>query len=331
MRYSDAGVDIDAGDEAVRRIKKTVRTTFGPNVLTDLGLFGGFYTLRKSEYRKPVLVASIDGVGTKLKVASMANRFESIGEDLVNHCVNDILVGGARPLFFLDYIACGKLDPRCVEQIVAGMVRGCRLSKCALIGGETAEMPGFYQLGDYDVAGCIVGIVERRKILIGGGIRKGDVIIGLPSSGLHTNGFALARKVLFEVAGYDVEYAVPELGTTLGDALLAVHRNYFRLVYPLLDRFDIRGMSHVTGGGLVANTVRVLPKGRTLKIDWNAWSVPPIFGIIQRLGEVPEDDMRRTFNLGIGFVLITGAKNADPVLSALRRKREKPVVIGEVG
>jgi phosphoribosylformylglycinamidine cyclo-ligase len=330
MRYSDAGVDIDAGDEAVRRIKKGARSTFGPSVLTDLGMFGGFYALRKADFREPVLVSSIDGVGTKLKVAFMANRYESVGEDLVNHCVNDILVGGARPLFFLDYIACGKLDPRCVEQLVAGMVRGCRAAKCALIGGETAEMPGFYQIGDYDVAGCIVGVVEKRRILVGGRIRKGDALIGIPSSGLHTNGFSLARKVLFEISGYDVDDGIPELGGTLGDALLAVHRNYFPLVYPLLDRFDVRGMAHVTGGGIVGNTKRVLPKGRSLRIDWTAWTVPPLFRLIQRLGDVPEEDMRRTFNLGIGYVLVVGAREADSVLSALRRKKEKPVVIGEV-
>jgi phosphoribosylformylglycinamidine cyclo-ligase len=330
MRYRDAGVDIDAGGEAVKRIKRDVRTTFGRNVLSDLGLFGGFYAFEKSGWRKPVLVSSIDGVGTKLKVAFMANRYESVGEDLVNHCVNDILVGGARPLFFLDYIACGKLDPRCVQQLVSGMARGCRTSGCALIGGETAEMPGFYQIGDYDVAGCIVGAVEKSRILVGKGIRKGDALIGLPSSGLHTNGYSLARKVLFELADYDVEDAIPELGTTLGDALLAVHRNYFPLVHPLLDRFDIRGMSHVTGGGLVGNTVRVLPKGRSLKIDWDAWTVPPVFRLIQRLGDVPEDDMRRTFNMGVGYVLIVAPKEADALLAVLRRKKEKAAVIGEV-
>lgn len=330
MRYRDAGVDIDAGDEAVKRIKRDVRSTFGRNVLTDIGMFGGFYAFDKSGWRSPVLVSSIDGVGTKLKVAFMANRYESIGEDLVNHCVNDILVGGARPLFFLDYIACGKLDPKCVQQIVSGMAKGCRASGCALIGGETAEMPGFYQIGDYDVAGCIVGAVEKSRILVGKRIRKGDTLIGLPSSGLHTNGFSLARKVLFELADYDTEDVIPELGTSLGDALLAVHRNYFPLVHPLLDRFGIRGMSHITGGGLVGNTSRVLPKGRSLKIDWNAWTVPPVFRLIQRLGDVPEDDMRRTFNMGVGYVLIVSPKEADAVMAALRRKKEKPVVVGEV-
>ena len=330
MRYRDAGVDIDAGDEAVARIRKNVRTTFGTNVLTDIGMFGGFYSLAGSRFRSPVLVSSIDGVGTKLKVAFMAGRYDSVGEDLVNHCVNDILVGGARPLFFLDYIACGKLDPAAAERLVAGMVRGCRQAGCALIGGETAEMPGFYQPGDYDVAGCIVGMVEKKKIIVGKTIRRRDVLIGLHSTGLHTNGYSLARKVLFETAGMGVDTVVPELGSTVGDALLKVHRNYFPVVYPLLDRFEIRGMSHITGGGIVGNTRRVLPKGRSLAVDWSAWEVPPIFRLIQRLGNVPHEDMRRTFNLGIGYILIVHPEKADALLSALKRKREKPVIVGEV-
>ena len=330
MRYRDAGVDIDAGEETVVRIKKNVRSTFGPGVLTDIGMFGGFYRLDRTGYRNPVLVSSIDGVGTKLKVAFMMKRYDTVGEDLVNHCVNDILVGGARPLFFLDYVACGKLDPAAVEQLVAGMVRGCRRAECALIGGETAEMPGFYQPGDYDLAGCIVGMVDQKKIIFGKSIRKGDVCIGLPSTGLHTNGYSLARKVLFETAGLGVDNVIPELGSSLGEALLKVHRNYFPVVHPLLDRFEIRGMSHVTGGGIVGNTWRVLPKGRSLAMDWGAWEIPPVFRLIQRLGGVPDEDMRRTFNLGIGYVLIVNPKTADKLVSALKRKREKPVIVGEV-
>jgi phosphoribosylformylglycinamidine cyclo-ligase len=331
MKYRDAGVDIDAGEEAVARIRKNVRTTFGPSVLTDIGLFGGFYRMDRAGFTNPVLVASIDGVGTKLKIAFMMNRYDTVGEDLVNHCVNDILVGGASPLFFLDYIACGKLDPSAAEQLVAGMVRGCRRAKCALIGGETAEMPGFYRPGDYDVAGCIVGVVDRAKIVMGKSIRKGDVCIGLPSAGLHTNGYSLARKVLFETAKMGVDDAVPELGCSLGEALLSVHRNYFPVVHPLLARFEIRGMSHITGGGLVGNTKRVLPKGRSLSIDWDAWEIPPLFRLIQRLGGVPDEDMRRTFNLGIGYVLIAGPESADRLFGYLKKKREKPVIVGEVG
>jgi phosphoribosylformylglycinamidine cyclo-ligase len=330
MRYRDSGVDIDAGEAAVRRIRKNVRTTFGRNVLTDIGMFGGFFALDKSGFSKPVLVSSIDGVGTKLKVAFMADRYDTVGEDLVNHCVNDILVGGARPMFFLDYIACGKLDPSSVGRLVEGMVRGCRKSGCALIGGETAEMPGFYRAGDYDVAGCIVGIVEKSKIIMGKSIRKGDVLIGLPSTGLHTNGYSLARKVLFENAGYKVNDEVADLGTSVGEALLKVHRNYFPVVYPLLDRFKIRGMSHVTGGGIIGNTRRILPAGRSLEIDWNAWIVPPLFRLIQKHGDVPEEDMRRTFNMGIGFILIVANQNADAVISLLKKQRQKPVVMGEV-
>jgi phosphoribosylformylglycinamidine cyclo-ligase len=330
MRYRDAGVDIDAGEEAVARIKKNVRTTFGANVLTDIGMFGGFYSLAGSLFKNPVLVSSIDGVGTKLKVAFMAKRYDTVGEDLVNHCVNDILVGGARPLFFLDYIACGKLVPAEAESLVAGMVRGCRRAGCALIGGETAEMPGFYQPGDYDVAGCIVGMVEKKKIIVGKSIRRGDVLVGLPSSGLHTNGYSLARKVLFETAGLDVNSTVPELGSSVGDALLKVHRNYFPVVHPLLDKFKIRGMSHITGGGIVGNTRRVLPKGRSLSVDWKAWEVPPVFRLIQRLGGVPDEDMRRTFNMGIGYILIAAPDEADALVKTLKRKREKPVIIGEV-
>jgi phosphoribosylformylglycinamidine cyclo-ligase len=330
MRYRDSGVDIDAGEEAVRRIRKRVRTTFGGNVLTDIGLFGGFFALDSSEFSNPVLVSSIDGVGTKLKVAFMANRYDTVGEDLVNHCVNDILVGGARPLFFLDYIACGRLDPSAVDRLVEGMVRGCRESGCALIGGETAEMPGFYRAGDYDVAGCVVGIVEKSKIIMGKSIRKADVLIGLPSTGLHTNGFSLARKVLFEKAGYRVTDKVDDLGTSIGEALLRVHKNYFPIVHSLLDRFEIRGMSHVTGGGIVGNTGRVLPKGRSLKIDWDAWTVPPVFRLIQKLGAVPEEDMRRTFNMGIGFILVVNPGIVDAVLRALKTGKQHPVVMGEV-
>jgi phosphoribosylformylglycinamidine cyclo-ligase len=330
MRYRDAGVDIDAGEEAVARIKKNVRTTFGANVLTDIGMFGGFYSLAKNRFRNPVLVSSIDGVGTKLKVAFMAKRYDTVGEDLVNHCVNDILVGGARPLFFLDYIACGKLDPAAAERLVAGMVRGCRRAGCALIGGETAEMPGFYRPGDYDLAGCIVGMVEKKRIIVGKSIRRRDILVGLPSTGLHTNGYSLARKVLFESAGLAVDSVVPELGSSVGDALLKVHRNYFPVVHPLLEKFEIRGMSHITGGGIIGNTRRVLPKGRSLSVDWKAWEVPPVFRLIQRLGGVPDEDMRRTFNMGIGYILIAAPGEADALVRTLKRQREKPVIIGEV-
>jgi len=330
MKYRDAGVDIAAGEEAVERIKGMVRSTFTPGVLTDIGKFGGFFQLDLSAYREPVFVSSMDGVGTKLKVAFLAGKHDTVGEDLVNHCVNDILVGGAKPLFFLDYIGTGKLRPEVIEEILAGMVQGCRATGCALVGGEMAEMPGFYQTGEYDVAGCIVGIVEKDRIIDGRTIRKGDILIGLPSNGLHTNGYSLARKVLFEKEKLTVDTVVKELGRTLGEELLRVHRCYFSLVYPLLDRFEIKGMSHITGGGLVGNTKRVLPEGLRLDVDWDSWTVPPIFKFIQENGNVPLEDMRRTFNLGIGFVLIVEEKDAESVMGALDESGEKVVVVGRV-
>ena len=330
MKYRDAGVDIAAGEEAVERIKGMVRSTFTPGVLTDIGKFGGFFQLDLSAYREPVFVSSMDGVGTKLKVAFLAGKHDTVGEDLVNHCVNDILVGGAKPLFFLDYIGTGKLRPEVIEEILAGMVQGCRATGCALVGGEMAEMPGFYQTGEYDVAGCIVGIVEKDRIIDGRTIRKGDILIGLPSNGLHTNGYSLARKVLFEKEKLTVDTVVKEFGRTLGEELLRVHRCYFSLVYPLLDRFEIKGMSHITGGGLVGNTKRVLPEGLRLDVDWDSWTVPPIFKFIQENGNVPLEDMRRTFNLGIGFVLIVEEKDAESVMGALDESGEKVVVVGRV-
>ena len=330
MSYKGAGVDIAAGEEAVDRIKGMVRSTFTPRVLTDLGKFGGFYAPDLKGYREPVLVSSIDGVGTKLKVASLVGKHDSVGEDLVNHCVNDILVGGAKPLFFLDYIGTGRLKPGVMEEVVSGMVRGCRGVDCVLIGGEMAEMPGFYRKGEYDVAGCIVGIVEKERIIDGRSIEKGDVLVGLPSEGMHTNGYSLARKVLLEKEGLKVDAVVEELGTTLGEELLRVHRCYFPLVYPLLDTFEIKGMSHVTGGGLVGNTKRILPEGLSLEIDWDGWTVPPIFELIQKKGNVPDEEMRRTFNLGIGFVLIIVEKSVDSLITAFKACGEKPVLVGKV-
>ncbi len=303
VHYKDAGVDIEAGKNAVDRIKEKVRTTFSPRVLTDLGKFGGFYAPDFTNYKEPVLVSSIDGVGTKLKVAFLMGKHDTIGEDLVNHCVNDIFVGGARPMFFLDYIGTGKLSPSVMEEIIAGMVRGCRNASCALIGGEMAEMPGFYQKGEYDVAGCVVGVVDKQKIIDGSGIQKGDVLIGLSSNGLHTNGYSLARKVLFENSQYQVDTYIDELGTTIGEALLRVHRCYLPIVEPLLDRFTINGMSHITGGGIIGNTMRIVPEGLKLNIDWTCWERPPIFKLIQKSGNVPEEEMRKTFNLGIGYIL----------------------------
>jgi phosphoribosylformylglycinamidine cyclo-ligase len=330
LRYKDAGVNIGSGEKAVDRIKKMVRTTFDSSVLADIGRFGGFFALKPGEFREPVLVSSVDGVGTKLKVAFLADRHDTIGEDLVNHCVNDIFVGGARPLFFLDYIATSKIRPEVIEEILRGMVRGCKNAECALIGGEMAEMPGFYTKGEYDIAGMIVGIVEKSQIIDGSSIRKGDVLIGLPSNGLHTNGFSLARKIFFDVAKWSVKRNVPEFGCTLGEELLRIHRCYLPVISPLLNKHRIKGLSHITGGGIVGNTRRILPHGRSLSIQWKSWTVPPVFRMIQKMGRVPDSDMRKTFNLGIGLVLVTDPDSVDPILAVLKAKKESPRVIGRV-
>jgi phosphoribosylformylglycinamidine cyclo-ligase len=326
--YAQSGVDIATGDEFVRRIKKSVRTTFTPGVLRDIGAFGAFYDARFKGMKSPVLVSSVDGVGTKLLVARLAGRHDTVGQDLVNHCVNDILACGASPLFFLDYYATGKLELPVATEVIAGFAKACKENGCALVGGETAEMPGMYSVGDYDLAGTIVGIVDKKKIVDGHRIRRGDVLIGLPSTGLHTNGFSLARAVLLKA--YDVNAHLPELGMTLADALLAVHRSYLHAIRPLFEKFAVHGLSHITGGGIVGNTMRVVPEGMSLRIDWDAWERPPLFQLIQRVGDVPEEDMRRTFNLGIGMIIIVSRKEADAVISSLRRRKEKPLVVGEV-
>ena len=329
--YKESGVDIDAGEELVRRIKKPVRSTFNHNVLADIGMFGAFYRAKFNNIRKPVLVSSVDGVGTKLKIAVAMNRHDTVGQDLVNHCVNDILVCGAKPLYFLDYYATGKLSPEIAEQVILGFVKACKENGCALIGGETAEMPGMYGTEDYDIAGTIVGVVDEKKIVNGKRIKKGDVLIGLPSTGLHTNGYSLARRVLLEK--YYINTYLDDLGCTLGDALLAVHRSYLPTIYPMLQKSigkKIHGLSHITGGGIEGNTMRVVPKGLNLKIDWNAWQRPRLFSFIQKIGNVPEEDMRRTLNLGIGLILIIDRNAVDTIISSLKRKKETPIILGEV-
>ena len=328
LTYADAGVNISEGDRFVGRIRKTVRSTFTRGVLSDIGGFGAFFDARFRGMRSPVLVSSVDGVGTKLMVAQMMRRYDTVGQDLVNHCVNDILVCGARPLYFMDYYAAGALSVENAASVVEGFARACRENGCALIGGETAEMPGLYEPHEFDLAGMIVGVAEKHRIIDGRRIRKGDLLIGLPSTGLHTNGYSLARASL--LAKYTVDDRVDELGTTVGEALLAVHRSYLHVVLPLLARFDIRGLSHITGGGLVGNTNRILPRGRSLRVRWDAWERPPLFALIQRTAGVPEEDMRRTFNLGIGLVMIVPASQADAVVSFCRRRKEPAVVIGDV-
>ncbi|ARA92190.1 phosphoribosylformylglycinamidine cyclo-ligase [Rhodothermaceae bacterium RA] len=327
--YREAGVDIEAGDETVRRIKPLVRQTFTPGVLADIGAFGAFFQLDTSAYREPVLVSSVDGVGTKLKVAFRMNRHDTVGEDLVNHCVNDIAVCGARPLFFLDYFSTGRLDPGVAEQVVYGFTRGCKANGCALIGGETAEMPDLYAPGEYDLAGTIVGVVERAEILDGSRVQEGDVLLGLPSTGLHTNGYSLARKVLFEAFGVDDR---PDAlgGASVGEALLAVHRSYLRPIRALIDAGCAHAFAHITGGGLPGNLARVMPDGLTFEVDYTAWSRPPIFDLIQTKGNVPEDDMRRTFNLGIGLVAVVPAERQDAARRVLDLLGEAPVPIGQV-
>ncbi len=329
--YKEAGVDIDAGEELVRRIKQPVRSTFNSNVLTDIGLFGSFYKASFRGIKKPVLVSSVDGVGTKLKIAILLNKHDTIGQDLVNHCVNDILVCGAKPLYFLDYYATGKLNPDVAEQVIRGLVKACKENNCALVGGETAEMPGVYAPEDYDLAGTIVGVVDKSKILNGKKVQKGDVLIGLPSTGLHTNGYSLARRVLLDK--FDLTAYISEISSTLGEALLAIHRSYFNIIYPLLQSKyskHIHALSHITGGGIIGNTERVIPKTLTLSVDWTSWERPPIFNLIQHVGNVPEDDMRRTMNCGIGLILIVSKKGADEILRYLRQRKEQPRVIGEV-
>jgi phosphoribosylformylglycinamidine cyclo-ligase len=321
ISYKQAGVDIDEADRAVALIKEHARATFNSRVMTDIGTFGAGFQL--SGWKKPVLISSADGVGTKLKIAFMSGRHDTIGEDLVNHCVNDIAVQGATPLFFLDYFAVGKLDAAVAGQVVSGIARGCSANGCALIGGETAEMPGLYQPGEYDLAGFIVGAVEKKGMLTGKTIRTGDVLLGLPSTGLHTNGYSLARKLLFEAAAR-------ELTPELTDTLLAVHRSYLKPIQALRKADLLKGAAHITGGGISDNTPRMLPEGLGAKIDSSTWPVPPIFEELRAIGNVPLDDYRRTFNLGIGMILAVSQRKVDKATRVLDRLNEKWYRIGEV-
>lgn len=325
--YREAGVNIDEGNRAVDRIKDIVKTTFNKNVVTGIGLFGGLFKFEKEKYKEPVLVSSTDGVGTKVMIAASVGKFDTIGQCLVNHCVNDILTCGARPLFFLDYIGIGKLLPEYIEEIVSGLAIACRQNGCVLIGGEMAEMPDVYGREKFDLVGTIVGVVEREELLYGK-VREGDVLIGLRSSGLHTNGYTLARKILLEK--FSLEEHIDELGCALGEELLRIHRSYLGPVSGLLERGLVRGMSHITGGGIVGNTRRILPEGLRIEVDWDAWEWPPIFKLIRDVGNVPEDEMRKVFNLGIGFVIICDKNDIDEVFEYLRGESEDPVLIGSV-
>src|SRR5687768_15307922 len=314
MDYKAAGVDIDAGTETVRRIRALARSTFTSGVLSDIGSFGSLFQLEPGRFREPVLVSSADGVGTKLKIAFLLNRHDTVGTDLVNHCVNDILVQGAEPLFFLDYLATGRLSPDVAEAIIGGMAAACRENGCALLGGETAEMPGFYADGEYDIAGFIVGAVAKERLITGRAIVAGDVLVGVPSSGLHTNGYSLARRIVFEHLGLTVDSHVPELGRTLGDVLLEPHRTYLPIVQPLLEGGRIKGMAHITGGGITDNLPRVLPHGTAAIVDVASWEVPPIFRWLQRNGRVPAEDIMRTFNMGLGLIIVTARDKAEQLI-----------------
>ena len=330
-RYAAAGVDIDAKAAALARAKAAIRSTFTPGVLGDVGGFGGLFRPDLSAYREPVLVASTDGVGTKLKVAFETGRHDTCGADLVNHCVNDVLVQGAKSLFFLDYVAAGKIEPSVLEKVIEGIARGCRENGIALLGGETAEMPGFYAPGEYDVAGTIVGIVEREKILDGSRVCAGDLALGLPSAGLHTNGYSLARHVLFERLKKTPQDRLPELGgSTIGDVLLAPHLSYWKALEPLLSRDLVHGMAHITGGGFFDNIPRVVPKDLEVVIKGGSWPAPPIFEVIERAGEVSFEEMHRVFNMGVGMVVFAAPDDLGEISRTWAKMGQAWSAIGNV-
>lgn len=320
ITYKDAGVDIEKAEKSLARVKNAIARTHNKNVLKNIGAFGGFYEFPINEYRQPVLISSTDGVGTKLNVAVKAGKHDTVGQDLVNHCIDDIAVCGAKPLFFLDYFASGKLEPAVYESVILGFATACEKAGLPLIGGETAEMPDLYPDGEYDLAGTIVGVVEKEEIIDGSAIQAGDWMVGVPSSGLHTNGYSLARKVLF--SHYQPHDFVEELDCTVAEELLKIHINYYPVIKAVREKYPVRGMAHITGGGLFKNTIRVVPEGLTPKFDYGNWPEPPIFGLIRRLGNVPEEDMRQTFNLGIGLVFVLPE-------NAARKLLEEQEALGE--
>ncbi|MCJ7553305.1 MAG: phosphoribosylformylglycinamidine cyclo-ligase [Ignavibacteriaceae bacterium] len=326
--YKSSGVNLDAGEKTIEKIKGYAKSTFNKQVLTDIGLFGAFYELDLQSYKKPVLVSSVDGVGTKLKIAVEANRHNTIGQDLVNHCVNDIAVCGAKPLFFLDYFATGKLDPEIAAEVIKGFSIACIENSCALIGGETAEMPGLYQTGDYDMSGTIVGIVEKEKIIDGSKIKKGDLLLGFPSNGLHTNGYSLARKVL--LSNFKLDQHIDELGCSLSDELLKIHKSYLNIITKLNENVNVKGFSHITGGGIVGNTMRIIPKGLDLLIHWGNWELPTIFKLIQNTGNISAEEMRKVFNLGIGLIAVVSKEDESHAFQVIHDNKEHVLLIGEV-
>jgi len=326
--YKDAGVDIDAANIGLKKVKKHAKTTFNKNTLSDIGSFGGCFSFPKNDYENPVLVSSVDGVGTKLLLANLSNKHDTIGQCLVNHCVNDILVIGAKPMFFLDYFAAGKLDNVILDNVIKGFSIACKENNCVLIGGETAEMPGFYDNKKYDVSGTIVGVVEKDKMLSNNKVSKGDVLVGLPSNGLHTNGYSLARKVLLDK--YKIGEYIEELGSSIDEELLKIHKSYLPILSDILDKPWLKALSHITGGGLIENTHRVLEKGQDIKIDWNSWEWPSIFKLIQKEGNIKFNDMIRPFNLGIGMVIIINKNSLSKLENHLDRINEPYYHIGEV-
>lgn len=330
LTYADSGVDIDAGDAAVERIKKLAVDTFNSNVLRGIGAFGGFYQTDFADMQEPVLISSSDGVGTKVKLAFMTDKHDTVGEDLVNHCVDDILVHGARPLFFMDYIATGKLKPEVVAEVVSGLARGCKTAGMPLLGGETAEMPDMYQPGEYDLAGFIVGVVDKSKVINGDAIEDGDVCLGLASTGLHTNGYTLARKVAFDIAGCRPDEHIDELAGTIAEALMAVHRCYAPSIRPILDKYSIHGMAHITGGGVQGNLNRIMPEGLGAVISKSSWDVPPVFTWLLNEGDLDPDDMYRTFNMGVGYILVVPSGQADAIVAELKEAGETIWKIGHV-
>ena len=330
MTYRDAGVDIDAGNESVSLIKDAVRATYRSEVMGDLGGFGGLFALNTKDYKEPVLVSGTDGVGTKLRLAFLLNKHDTIGQDAVAMCVNDILVQGAEPLFFLDYLAVGKLEPMQVAEVVTGVARACKESGCALIGGETAEMAGFYPIGEYDIAGFSVGVAERSKLITPARVKAGDVLLGLPSSGVHSNGYSLVRKIVFERKGFKGDEYMEELDQTIGEELLTPTRLYPRICLPLIREFDIHGMVHITGGGFYENIPRALPDHMGAEVNGAAWTIPPVFRLLQEWGNVDWTEMYRTFNMGIGMVLIVSSDEADRITAQLNAQNETVYHIGHV-
>ncbi|MCF8241291.1 MAG: phosphoribosylformylglycinamidine cyclo-ligase [Melioribacteraceae bacterium] len=326
--YKAAGVDIEAGDKVVGNIKSLVKSTFSKNVLTDIGHFGAFYELDLSGYKKPVLVSSVDGVGTKLKVAFAMDKHDTVGQDLVNHCINDIAVCGAKPLYFMDYLAFGKLVPEIAEQIIKGFAAACRENDVSLIGGETAEMPGMYSPEEYDISGTIVGVVDKDEIIDGKNVKEGDVLYGLPSTGLHTNGYSLARKILFDK--FKPHDKVPGISNSIGDELLKVHKSYLPVITHLKKEIKLNAVSHITGGGIIGNTKRVVPENFRIEIDWNSWEMPEIFKLIKETGRIEDDEMRHVFNLGIGLIIIIDETETEKIESELNSIGETFYRVGRI-